>query len=287
VTLCRADWVIEECPSVSGAGATIDVMPNPAELLADLVGPFTVEHAEEVVSTRMHSLVDGAGDLEFWEAHRCAVGYLEEIELAIRGMEEMGEGVAHWRSQFNTWHSFVFAVQANWHATPSGGVSLDPTSYALLRALAQYLDATNYAPDESQAELVELQQTIAEAKALVVEVGLPADAARYVLSLLREAEDVIVNYDLYGSVRLRAATLKLGGAMLMTSGEEVVTRDPAKGKRFRQLAGKIMMGVAIGVGTQVGTTEMQELFGLDPEPLAIEAPAQKQIEAVPTDVVDG
>lgn len=262
-------------------------MPNPAKLLADMVEPFTVQHGEQVVARRMRITPEGPGAIDFWEDHRRAVGFLEEIDIAIRGMEAMGEDVTHWRSQYDEWHSFVFAIEVNWSATPSGGVSMPLPSLSMLRALAQVLDVTNYAPEESPADLVMLQQAIAEARALVVEVGFPADTARYLLSLLREAEDVITEYQLYGSVRLRSVTLKLGGAMLMTSGEDVVTRDPAKAKRYKQLAGKLMMGVAITLGSQHGALAIEQIFGFEPDPLAIEAPAQKQIEAPAEGDVEG
>lgn len=269
-------------------------MPNPAKLLANLVEEWTTAHGDVVTTVRYNALPTADDDERdpnvfddgaFWRAQRRAVGYLEEIDEAIKGMEAMGEDVQHFRGQYPAWHKFVFATEVHWGASPSGGVTLDPSSLALLRALSQYLDATNYAPDVSLVDRVLLFHKVAEARDLVMTADFPPDVARYLLALLRESDDVVREYELYGAVRVRTMSLRLGGALLLASGNDAIAKDTTAVEKLRQVAGTIITGITIGVGVQAGMLGVERMFGIDPS-IAIEAPVSRQIESTVAGVIE-
>jgi hypothetical protein len=252
-------------------------MSNPATLLADLLDQWRVPNGQSIANVRREWAASN-DDKEFWKIQRTAVRYLQEIDDALASMEaQTNKDMSFYRSQMSAWHSMVFGVQHGWEGGVSGGYEVDGAALNLLQALGHMLDATNYAPDLTPDALQDLLETIRESRDLVVEAQFPDTLATHLLGLLREAEDAVVDFNMSGTVKIRSAAEKASGAMIMASADETIANDPGKISKFRQVAGHIMLTVAVSSGTNVTTDAMQELFHIAP-PLAIEAPAQRQLE---------
>jgi hypothetical protein len=264
---------------VSGSTATIVRMANPATLLAEMLDQWRVQPGQSIVNVRRAWAGEGGDgfDQNLWRSQRAAVGHLQEIDDALSDMEQSGTDMSFYRAQMPRWHAATFGVANPWDAGLQNGYEIEADALSLLRALGHMLDATDFAPELTPDARADLIETLRESRDLVMEAQFPKTLAQTLMGLLREAEDAVVDYELSGSVKIRSTALKASGAMMMASTDQTVAGDPATVGKFRQVAGHIMLTIAVSSGTNVATDAMQELFHLAP-PLAIEAPKQRQVE---------
>lgn len=191
-------------------------MVNPAKMLHDILIDWTVPGGH--VPENVRADADPTG-LPFWHEHARAVGFLRDIEIALNGMEAVGEPVEHYRDVLPDFYRCIFAHTTPWSsATNHVREPIDRRDLRLLRALAGHLDSTNYVPAVTGDQLLELLSRLEETEQLIrSSTDITIEVRRYLLGLVGEARRVAAELETFGEVELRSVTFELGAAVLSTA----------------------------------------------------------------------
>lgn len=195
-------------------------MPNPARLLHEMMINWTVPANTPPESVRGNG---DASSLEFWHEQARAVRFLRDVEVALDGMEAIGEEVEHYRDVLPDLYQGVFAYTTPWQHRP-GSIThpIDPRDLRLLKALAGHLQSVNYAPQVGGDQLAALLESLDSTELLIrTSPDIDDSIRRYLLGLISEARRVATELQTFGDVELRSITFELGAALLSTASEQV------------------------------------------------------------------
>lgn len=195
-------------------------MANPAKLLHDMILDWRVPQGNLPESVRADGDPSGLG---FWHAHARAVGFLRDIEIALNGMEAVGEEVEHYRDVLPEFYKCVFAYSTPWSSSVNGvREPIDRRDLRLLRALAGHLDSINYVAAASGDQLLDLLESLDKTEQLIrTSEDITVEVRRYLLGLVGEARRVATELETFGDVELRSITFQLGAAVLSTADQMV------------------------------------------------------------------
>ena len=220
-------------------------MSNPARMLADLLERWIVPKGASVTNVRTEALPDG---FDFWKMQRIAAGYLSEIEQCLDAMDGIGGDTSDFRATMDDWCRAVFLPEQPWHGAASVETRLDPRDLRLLRALANQIDMMDMSPSYNQEQAREILDLLDEVRSVVVgATGLPAAVRAYILGLVTEAENALLDLEVFGESRLRALTIELGGAIVTTIGTVQSDASPGLREKLGGLAFRIFTKVGINV----------------------------------------
>lgn len=204
---------------------------NAAALLADVFESWTIPQGHSAAGHRA-SVAKNKG-IALWPLHRLVMGYLMQIEKDLDALESTGDDVQHFRETLPAWYAAVFSVEAAWRdAVADRHEIVNPLELRLLRALASQIDLLRMAPVVPASQLADIRTALMDARDLIISAGenvLSAEARRYLLGLVFEADKVIEEIEVVGTAALRTITFELGGAMASVA--ELV-KDPQEKKTW-------------------------------------------------------
>ena len=181
--------------------------------------------------------------MAFWEEHRRAMGYMDDIREALSTLRASGQDVAFYEDALPTWYSVVFAVNFPWgqgvtYARPL----LAPVEISLLRALAGHIDSHKIVPALQPSFVSEAMVLLGDLRKLAeTEESLSDEVRTYLIALIDSTADTIRNHETAGNMAVRRKVMEvLGGA---TSIEQTLPEE--KRKAWKEKGAQLML-VALG-----------------------------------------
>lgn len=223
-------------------------MTNPALLLAKLCESWRIDNTKLPERVRFNADPES---LEFWQMHRLAVRYLDELETALSSLKATGADVSFFEDSFPAWNKAVFSYTTPWHraGTNTGDGVMSKMELQMLKALGAHLEIAKMIPTFTGSSISELITTVGELRKMTVENRELADnVRRYLLGLIVEVERVLNEHEAFSTVQIRQKVMELLGAVITTTS---TLSDLDERQNWKAKAGTLAVVISGALGMKV------------------------------------
>ena len=218
---------------------------NAARQLAAIFRMWEVPAKQSVFQAR-GSNGHGPDHPQLWSQYSQASAFMQEIEEAVRDMEESGESVAHYRSFIPRWWMALVAPETAWtSANTSTKPAATDADLALLDALAAHLERGVPKSKEPDQEAIDRIMAMLEEVADVAadEPDLAFAMKSRIAGLIRQVKDILAKYGQYSPEQLQHVLDELTG---VTARAALLSRTPATQNRLLNLCGRLATSTVVG-----------------------------------------
>lgn len=220
-------------------------MSNAADDLADILESWAIAEKRTTAGARTSDRKGGA-TLDYWREHQRALTLLAAVAEFVAKVGAQRPNPAH-QSLILRCYQAVFGFQPNWsdQNTQSGEKSLmSEGDIGLLRTIGMVMEQGGTLIAPSDEAMLGIREGLGELRELLGDLtDLPAELRSYLIVLVGEAEQAIVDVEGFGYLTVRSKVAEIGGLVVSIVLSDVVA-DPEKQNRLAGLAKNLLGNVA-------------------------------------------